>query len=220
MKLRRGFVSNSSSSSFIIGNSDIGSIAKYMLDVVIKDWTKGKISDEHKQWKNNLKIALKRQDILDGKIGITMPSCNYETYIFIKNDRIYISTSHNHEWKLDNVTRSGDGSDGGDSDAVHGIIGELNYFNVRNRLIHSKAEYTDWNGGDTKHKTCPNCKTHYAQYVVYMGKNLCADCFKGIIGTDEIIEPIPEKYVDVEKKYQDAMSKLLKNMNAVKFLEP
>jgi hypothetical protein len=217
MKLRQGFVSNSSSSSFIIGHNDIGMIATSMLNVIIQDWADGKgPSKMHKEWQNNLKIALKRQDVLEGKIGITMPSCNYETYIFVYNNKVYISTSHNHEWKLD-YRENGHGSDDGDDDIVHGKVKDRQYFNVKNRLIHSKAEYIDWSG--KVNRACPNCKIDYAQYVVYMGKNLCSECYKGIIGTNETIEPVAEKYVDVEKEYQEAKAQMLKNMSSIKFLD-
>ncbi len=178
MKIRNGFVSNSSSSSFII-NGKINNVANSMLGTVMEDyftWDGTKTNKKEKAlyatWKKNLAMALENKDVQDGKIGITMPSCNYDTYILKVNDEIHVSTCRNHNWDLDYV-KSGGGDDEGSSDIVYKTIEKAKFFNIRNRLIHSKEKY------DARLKKC-TCKLYYGQYVVCNGKKLCGGCYKEI----------------------------------------
>ena len=96
MKTRNGFVSNSSSSSFIIGHIDIGGVANAMLHTIIEDFRECEEEDlplenreRYNKWIKNLQRGLRNENVISGKVGITMPSCNYETYIFKKDRQIY-----------------------------------------------------------------------------------------------------------------------------------
>jgi len=183
MKIRNGFVSNSSSSSFIIRGGEIEEIAISMLKTVIedfsdwdKDWDKKSQGDIeiYDTWHDNLEIALKRKDVLSGKIGIVMPSCNYDTYIVKKDDVIYISTANNHTWDIDatDVEYEEEGYD-----SVRQVIDESFFFNVRNKLIHSKE-----NDDSTGRRVCPKCKkTPYSFVTNLKGQNICTDCYKGVL---------------------------------------
>lgn len=193
-----GFVSNSSSSSFI-ASAKIDVIAKSMLKTIIKefssDWgqkaTKKELK-EYKKWQDNLKIALKNKDVKTGKIGIVMPSCNYDTYIIFKDDMVYISTCNNHSWNTDewNVSHNGDGEDMGTEDVPCKIIKDKDFFNVRNKLIHSRENYFDMN--DVSMNSCPNPKCDKTSgiysYVVVDGKMVCASCYQGVLNTKEMIK--------------------------------
>ena len=178
MKIRNGFVSNSSSSSFII-NGKIDDVAKSMIKTVIEDFgdwgrkaTKKEIA-EFKGWKRNLEKALSNRNILTGKIGITMPSCNYKTYITQVGDQVYVQTSRNHSWDLDYV-ECGGGADDGDQDIVYKAIYGIDYFNVKNALIHSTEL-------DDTASPCPECSKDggYSSgfYVICNGKRLCSVCY-------------------------------------------
>ena len=183
MKIRNGFVSNSSSSSFII-NGKISDVANSMLKTVIEDysdWGNEKATKkdlaEYEKWASNLKKALKNEDVLSGKIGITMPSCNYETYILQVDDQIHVSTARNHEWDTDsmgNVMSEGGGFDEGKDDIVYKTLKNADYFNVKNTLIHSQEKCTK------NDLSCPHCKVGYVFYVKCEGKTLCSHCYEEI----------------------------------------
>lgn len=229
MKSRSGFVSNSSSTSFIIRNGDIGRVAKSMLDTIVEEW-KGDndwmSTKEVRLFRKNLEKALRQKNVIEGKIRITMPSCNYETYIFKVNNDIYVSTCNNHQWDPDSmglVAFRGDGSDGGEEDNVHRLIGDREYFNIRNCLIHSKYKW-DMERQIMGGIICPNCGNDFGGYVVWHNKNLCEKCFKGVLGTKEIIEWVSEKEAKIleakERKDQKALEKRKRNVNSIFYLEP
>jgi len=182
MKMRYGFVSNSSSSSFIINNASVEDIATRMLNVVIQefeDWDN--VTDEekalHVTWKKNLLNAFKNDSVKNGDIGITMPSCNYNTYIAKKGDDVYISTSGNHYWGdiSNDASYFGGGEDDGAADDTYEVINNSNYFNIENNKIHSVEQYDENEG------KCPECKKSLGYFVIEDGKKICSYCYKGKI---------------------------------------
>lgn len=95
MRIRGGFVSNSSSSSFIIPckeYSSVLSLAKRMIPS--RDWGD---SDD------NLIRKINESEIrgMDKNTSVCFNSCNYETYIVKYKDYYLISTCNNHDWCLD-----------------------------------------------------------------------------------------------------------------------
>jgi len=106
MKIRNGFVSNSSSSSFIImaegETSTVRDVAKIMINKLIEDikigWGDWKVNVEYKnEWLKNL-------ETVDENCSVEFPSTNYDTWIKKIGDRILISTCNNKDWDLPNQT--------------------------------------------------------------------------------------------------------------------
>lgn len=101
MKQRKGFVSNSSSSSFVIPScddnidfKDVFSVAIYMIGC----------RDGWEEKDNNKLIKKLEKALADGIItkdtNLMFRTCNYDTYI-VKDynyDKIYISTCNNHDF--------------------------------------------------------------------------------------------------------------------------
>jgi hypothetical protein len=92
MKTRHGFVSNSSSSSFMVMDSSlhIADLAYVMIAL--------------REWENDAKLmqhALEMKKYLPEECGIAFHTCNYETYIY-RDDAgwIQVRTCNNHDWGL------------------------------------------------------------------------------------------------------------------------
>ena len=105
MKIRTGFVSNSSSSSFIISDKTFKSvrdIATYMInrkyEKYINDGSRDNkyykyMNKEHDLYLNMLKN-------IDENKPVTFRSCNYDTYIKKVADCYLVSTCNNEDWDL------------------------------------------------------------------------------------------------------------------------
>jgi len=92
MKNRQGFVSNSSSSSFIVTNAEKKTIdiLKSMYETLQEEWN----SEDEGLIKIGKFIESKASDF-DEPICIPF-TCNYETFIFRNGDNILIDTCNNH----------------------------------------------------------------------------------------------------------------------------
>lgn len=106
MKTRNGFVSNSSSSSFIVSTKDFDSpldVAMYMITI-----RRDKRLEENGQWSaasaayNEELIAeideIKRSAINYRRLPVHFNSCNYDTYIAAFRDGFHVSTCNNEPW--------------------------------------------------------------------------------------------------------------------------
>lgn len=95
MKVRKGFVSNSSSSSFIVNATSTKEIAIKMMEFLVKR------EDEDSFFAEKKKIFdenIKKVTDLDTPIYIPW-TCNYETYIWKKDkDNFIVDTCNNHGW--------------------------------------------------------------------------------------------------------------------------
>ena len=96
MKIRSGFVSNSSSSSFVL---DIGILFKSPIEIAYhmimeRDWPNdGELLD-------NLTKMVRNGKVVD-QTNLSFHSVNYDTYIYNTNkSRIAIYTNNNTDWKL------------------------------------------------------------------------------------------------------------------------
>ena len=183
MKIRIGFVSNSSTSSFI-AYATISTVAKSMFNTVIDDYSSwGERIDRatkrlYQEWRKNLYKGLRRKRVKNGEMGITMSSCNYDTYIAYKNGRCYVATCNNHLWDerlIDTYIPEESESE------IKNILNEFYFYNIRNGLIHSSEKYLE--DRESNKLQCPNCTYFFGGYVVDEKNNqICAHCFEGIIG--------------------------------------
>lgn len=104
MKIRTGFVSNSSSSSFIISKEaypTIWDVAIVMLSKIIEE-DEDEEDDEYSQWVKRIKSILERvkkykQEGKQSK-NITFPSCNFNTFIHDAGNTWWIATCNNHQF--------------------------------------------------------------------------------------------------------------------------
>lgn len=168
MKIRNGFVSNSSSSSFMIPNGDISYISNKMLKIIIEDrdyLTKKENKTEYTKLSSNLKKALNRKDVKSGKIGVFIRSCNYDTFIVLNEDVLYVSTSNNYNFELG--YRDEEYSN---SDKIYDVINSKYYYDVHDKIIHSHSEYNE-------SYQCNKCKLNYGMcFTDLKGNMLCAEC--------------------------------------------
>jgi hypothetical protein len=89
MKIRKGYVSNSSSSSFIIDESHYDSIFDVAEDMI-----------NERKWGEQDKKDIKklRKLKIDSNTPISFCTCNYDTYIMRKYGCYLITTCNNHDF--------------------------------------------------------------------------------------------------------------------------
>ena len=95
MKVRNGFVSNSSSSSFVVTNQTVRAFAEQVVKLMYDDSSEGYINS--KEWK-----ALKTAECkkLNPNIPIRIATCNYDTYIYPFHNYLIVSTCNNYDWSV------------------------------------------------------------------------------------------------------------------------
>lgn len=224
MKIRTSFVSNSSSSSYILFSSvknrssaiGIDHVASYMLDVILKDWERwpDKPStsriERAKLLHDNLVSVSNNQDIREGKIGITMPSTNYDTYLLARNDgAIIISTCNNHDWDFESAYDHYSGGGADENDEAHQSIKKAKFYNIENGLIHYYPYYPEDRFKNAANEVfCKKCnKVPFSIAETLDGIMLCSDCY-------EKLGKSPEKELEELKEERR------KSMSAFKHLEP
>lgn len=101
MKTRIGFVSNSSSSSFIL------KIGKYK---TTRDVAMAMVPS--REWEDDEVLMQKLLSMKDFDRPLAFRTCNYDTYISKENDKFYVFTCHNHNfeeiWDSCIISYSGD----------------------------------------------------------------------------------------------------------------
>jgi hypothetical protein len=91
MKYRSDFVTNSSSSSFVVMQSndvpDVFTLAEYMLDLRNTDW----------DCYDTKQVVIPKD--VNRNSNVVMRSCNYTTYIKNLGDAFLVDTCNNHPWE-------------------------------------------------------------------------------------------------------------------------
>lgn len=178
--MRNGFVSNSSSSSFIIGGNSIKKSALAVFDNISKY-----IKDNH-HYDNDYKKTMSRleqkrsvliklcnlPDVKSGKCGVMFASCNYDTYIIYNKeyDQVYITTCNNFGTpEFDEPCEYGMGSDGGDDDVPNAYINKQLFYCADldndelymhdDNLYENRAQY------NINRMYCPECGEQYKIYL-------------------------------------------------------
>ena len=104
MKIRSGFVSNSSSSSFIISDDHfptVRDLAIYMINKMSEDYGDyDQIEPNEEGTTNVYDIYIERLKNIDENQTVSFPSCNYDTYIRKVGDQYFVSTCNNTDWDL------------------------------------------------------------------------------------------------------------------------
>ena len=188
MKIRNGFVSNSSSSSFIISDQNfptVRSLAIYMLNQQIKERRYERYSNK---WIKYDKQYIKNLEKIDENQPVSFPSCNYDTYIRKVGDCYLVATCNNTDWDLDDYsTRL--------SDEAKKELNEIkNYYNEGTyehtqimNLLYGNSYYSEFSSfgkdfydlnkkiiGVETFDNCPKCQ-EYMWNTPKFGK-ICLNC--------------------------------------------
>jgi len=167
MKIRKGFVSNSSSSSFILDlNSDnpifntTYDIAKYMIGC--RDGY-----ENNNILLNKLEKAIKK-NIITKESNLYFRSCNYDTYIVreYNYNKIYIATCNNHDFeKLNNYYAEED-------ELLDSVKNNERFYDIEQEIFITYIPYDqDWDKRSCKKKDCYSDK-----FKTDLGEIACPLC--------------------------------------------
>lgn len=193
MKIRNGFVSNSSSSSFILkfdeNYPDTLSIAKSMLNDKYAENEANGFSDNIKRSKiEKYTEALENEN--DPYMPIYFTSCNYNTYIVpVSKNYVFIETCNNTNWSIENngiilnelpeeILERYPGSEGYGKHENHITIkGRVNQYNEPLSVIYDIEYFLIEHGVIMKapkyYSTCKNC---YSDLWYFNGVEYCMHC--------------------------------------------
>ncbi len=175
MKTRQGFVSNSSSSSYIIRtDKTTWDFAKDMLRKRELDYAEDNIEDENLDVEERIRTIESLNLPVD--TPFTMNSVQYSTYIFKMNGKIYVDTCNNIVWSIEDLESKAENyinvyDDGSEhyGDGLHSVIyDDILFFHLDYLIVAKEAPY------DLRDTS--KCKEHYNKLQLPDGSIICPIC--------------------------------------------
>ena len=162
MKIRNGFVSNSSSSSFILRKGGEFDNAQELAIHMLGDIGKQDLID------------LIKKSSKDPNTNIAFHSCNYDTYITTVDNLLLVQTCNNEDWSIHDEVSYKEIRET-HPELLDGDYDELSYDNdIRKK---SKFWFLNYNLMVSKTKTYEWCKEHDIDFFVINGKEMCPVCY-------------------------------------------
>jgi hypothetical protein len=166
MKIRTNFVSNSSSTSFVV---KIGNRYKDVFDLAIHMIT-------HQEYGDQDSISIIKQSKRDQNTNISFRSINYDTFIAREGDFLLVSTCNN-ECFLDVIEDM--------KVTIPGFIVEklrLGYYpfeGLHNAVPHSyEFWFPEYDLVGKRREEWDWCDDHHVDYLDIGGKKICPYCYK------------------------------------------
>jgi len=197
MKIRSGFVSNSSSSSFVVSAGsacpNVFFLGTKMLEIRNDEW---EIKDDNVAYKEIDKLREANSLGINPDTPIAFVTTNYDTFIRKVDDKFYVNTCNNQDWSRLNYsaidTYYFDEEElPQDPNTYHwwvkeGVIGrqitkkEWKEFTQAKDI---KPRYADW-------PECWKSTNHFSSIVMTPDKEIiCVDCFFEEKKPDMLIQP-------------------------------
>ena len=186
MKSRKGFVSNSSSSSFVVNEPIRDTLFKIFRRTVLyrgfsdNNYHSSNISKKIiERYRSNLKKALKREDVVNNDIGIIVPTMI--SNIFIKGEKkekkkCYVDLAPKY-WKWNEIFEVSNFN----NEIVSNFMEDNKFFflNIKNNIIHTQI----FSSEKMKNDVCSVCKQRAFGFYVEdnKGNKRCSYCFRGIL---------------------------------------
>lgn len=157
MKIRAGFVSNSSSSSFIISENKYASVFDVALEML-----EIRTMDDWPDCPEKPMIIRARNLGVDPDTPITFATCNYDTFIFKEGPSILVSTCNNHPWwDYLNADHFGGGHDDGD---FYDLERKTYFWNPAFDIVGKPVDRDEWNNWLNKRPDIANLLKREGSY--------------------------------------------------------
>jgi len=189
MKTRQGFVSNSSSSSFIIDTSQeteyktVWDVMKSMIMSRAERYAEYDTRDGKEEREPSGEEIIRAIEglRLDVDTPMTMNSTNYNTYVFKRDGKICVDTCNNILWDIDGEgvqygVQYGGGADDGAPESEHD---DIDFFYIDYKVYGREASYDERDG-----VKC-NCKGYF-KIALQSGKVICPECDEALLESLEV----------------------------------